>query len=278
MNRISLIVITFFLTTFIVAQEESMTLPKRSSHALVRLQHNHFQHLDSIKGNPKKIIEQNYGRHKKLKYSASKLSHWKTIYFYTNNNLIDRKESYLKNKKTEDINYIYDEKRNKISEIINFGEDKGKIQFRKQIRYDSLGRLILVKEYFSTGELFTKDTLFKYSISGDTISYNTTHYLNWKNSATSSNIVEIYDSLNRLIITSDSTINQLFKGKRTFVYDEFSNLKEIHFQWREPKTGKLSEPEKQIFEYTYDRIGNWIFKYQLVDGNMIPLSRRKIEY
>jgi len=260
-----------------LSAQEIEKMPDRHSSISIKKTHDFFQEYDSIKGNPTRIVEKSYGRAKKRRYSTFKLSKWKTIYFFSKNNLIERKTNYYKGEKRGDWLYKYDEKRNKISEMTIYGVDKGKAS-KNKIRYDSLGRIESIKVYYTTNEISFIKTDFIYSINGDTVSYKNIQPIYRKKDTIFSRVVEIFDSLNRIIERRYFDSDELLKTKWNFYYDKYGNLESFNSQFKDSEETEFSIIDWRIFEYKYDHYGNWVLKYQLVDKKRIPLARREIEY
>jgi hypothetical protein len=271
------LIIFILLLTVSLSAQEIAKMPDRDSSAIIRISHDYFQEFDSIKGNPKLIIEESFGRFKKRGYSESKLSKWETTYYFSKKNLIDRKTSSYKGKIRGDWLYKYDEKGNEISEIINYGEHKGK-SIERKIIYDSQERIESIKTYYTTGEIMYWESDFIYSANGDTVSYCTSLPVYRKQDTIFSRRLEVLDSLNRTIERQHFNSTGLMTTKWKFTYDKYGNLESFCSQYRDSKDTEFSKPDWWIFEYEYDDLGNWIFKYQLIGEKRIPRTKRKIEY
>ena len=276
-KALNLVILLLFVSLTVSAQELAK-MPARSGDAIIKLSHDYFKEYESIKANPKRIIEKSYGKRRKFKYKPSKLSGFKIVYSFSDKNLIERKEEYFKIDKRGDWLYQYDEKGNEISEIRNYGKEKGKAFMTTILRYDSLGRIGYVQTRFSRDEVLYTKTNFIYSSNGDTVSYNECSPKYNTNDTTYRRKVEISDSLNRIIESHYIDSLGVIKLIRYFSYDKYGNLKSFGFLSKIIGEDEFLKTCQRTFEFEYDEFGNWTLKSEIIDGKLLPIVKRKIKY
>jgi YD repeat-containing protein len=258
--------------------QDQQRMPSRLADAKVGIPIDMFQDFDSIKGNPERIVETTYGRFKrKGGFSSSKLSKWKTTYYFSEENRIIRQSNTFKRKKRGEWIFKYDEQGNRVAEVMHHGDKKGLIT-KKDIEYDSMGRILSIHEYSTNGELWYSKQDFNYSSGGDTVQYTEVFHGGVDQDKRVYRQEEVLDSIKRMIQKSYFDSEGTLMTQWRFTYDKYSNLKSWYWQGRDSQDGSFTQSEEQVFDYEYDEYGNWIIKYKLEAQKRIPLVKRKIKY
>lgn len=265
--------------------------------------------IDSIKGNPVQIIEEDYGYSytnlfNKYKHSH-KLSNWLTIYYFNKKKQIEQKVSYYYKIKRSETKYIYDDKgilkkeihlslrynpypydsvyKNKSFKYVPFDKDSliydTSIYYNNDIvKYDSLGRLIFNKHIDSQNICYWIDTSYTYSLNSDTISYISINYMN--GDTTYLKEIKLKDSLNHIKSLLRYSRCGLENRKSIQFYD---TLKRTH-QFYGYDVKKTGDSLDWISIENYDNNWNLISFYRSfpygVTGKMTPLygERYKLIY
>lgn len=185
--------------------------------------------------------------------------------------------------------YKYDDKNNLIVEEIYYGNE---LSFKYLYMYDDKGKLI-EKTTLDSDDEPTMRQLYKHNDSGNIIEER--HHNN--EDVFYKKIVFEYDERNNLTQENHYDADDLHCLKTNFKYDDSGNLIEEDFhslldstfdyknQFLYDNKGNVIErfdPENKsnslIYEYEFDKTGNWIRSTNLKNGAKLSMIEREIKY